>query len=165
MIKVNVIHDKSGWWDVPFFPFLKFYWSIVDLRCYHFCCTTKWFRYTCTHILFQILFPFRLSQNTEQSSLCSTAGSCWPIIPFHAQWACAQPKPWVHPSSPFPCPLWSPKVSFQSLRACLCSADRFICTLDLMWREWHFISVVSSNPRNPSLIMKKSEKCQLRGIP
>ena len=30
-----------------------------------------------TSILFQILFPFRLLQNIEQSSLCSTAGLCW----------------------------------------------------------------------------------------
>ena len=27
-------------------------------------------------ILFQILFPFRLLQNTEQSSLCCTVGPC-----------------------------------------------------------------------------------------
>ena len=27
-------------------------------------------------ILFQILFPFRLLQNTEQSSLCYTVGPC-----------------------------------------------------------------------------------------
>ena len=28
-------------------------------------------------ILFQILFPFRLLQNMEQSSLCYTVGPCW----------------------------------------------------------------------------------------
>ena len=28
-------------------------------------------------ILFQILFPFRLLQNVEQSSLCYTVGPCW----------------------------------------------------------------------------------------
>ena len=28
-------------------------------------------------ILFQILFPFRLLQNIEQSSLCYTVGPCW----------------------------------------------------------------------------------------
>ena len=27
-------------------------------------------------VLFQILFPFRLLQNTEQSSLCYTVGPC-----------------------------------------------------------------------------------------
>ena len=32
-------------------------------------------------ILFQILFPFRLLQSIEQSSLCYTAGPCWlPIL-------------------------------------------------------------------------------------
>ena len=28
-------------------------------------------------ILFQILFPFRLLQSIEQSSLCYTVGPCW----------------------------------------------------------------------------------------
>ena len=28
-------------------------------------------------ILFQVLFPFRLLQNIEQSSLCYTVGPCW----------------------------------------------------------------------------------------
>ena len=28
-------------------------------------------------ILFQILFPFRLLKNIEQSSLCYTVGPCW----------------------------------------------------------------------------------------
>ena len=28
-------------------------------------------------ILFQILFPFRLSENIEQSFLCYTVGPCW----------------------------------------------------------------------------------------
>ena len=27
--------------------------------------------------LFQVLFPFRLLQNIEQSSLCYTVGPCW----------------------------------------------------------------------------------------
>ena len=32
-------------------------------------------------ILFQVIFPFRLLQNTEQSSLCYTVGPCWsPIL-------------------------------------------------------------------------------------
>ena len=33
-------------------------------------------------ILFQTLFPYRLLQNTEQSSLCYTAGTCWLSILF-----------------------------------------------------------------------------------
>ena len=28
-------------------------------------------------ILFQVLFPYRLLQNIEQSSLCYTVGRCW----------------------------------------------------------------------------------------
>ena len=36
----------------------------------------------CTHIsiLFKILFPFRLLQSTEQTSLCYTVGPCWLFI-------------------------------------------------------------------------------------
>ena len=35
------------YWYYPFFHFLKFYWSTVDLQgCDNFCCTTK---YTCAH--------------------------------------------------------------------------------------------------------------------
>ena len=33
--------------------------------------------WTTTTILFKILFPFRLLQSTEQSSLCCTIGPCW----------------------------------------------------------------------------------------
>ena len=33
-------------------------------------------------ILFQILFPFRLLHNIEQSSLCYTVGPCWLSILF-----------------------------------------------------------------------------------
>ena len=37
-------------WE-PLNFFFKFYYSIVDLKgCDNFCCTKKWFRYTCTHI-------------------------------------------------------------------------------------------------------------------
>ena len=33
-------------------------------------------------ILFQILFPFRLFHNIEQSSLCYTVGPCWLFMSF-----------------------------------------------------------------------------------
>ena len=33
--------------------------------------------YICASILFLILFPLRLLQSIEQSSLCSTVGPCW----------------------------------------------------------------------------------------
>ena len=44
-------------------------------------------------ILLQILFPFRLLQNIEQSSLCSTAGPCWLSILNIAVCTC-QPDGW-----------------------------------------------------------------------
>ena len=39
-------------------------------------------------ILFQIIFPFRLLHNTEQSSLCYTVGPCWLFILNIAVCAC-----------------------------------------------------------------------------
>ena len=39
-------------------------------------------------ILYQILFPFRLSQSIEQSSLCYTVGPCWLSILNTAVYTC-----------------------------------------------------------------------------
>ena len=38
--------------------------------------------HTHVSILFQVLFPFRLLQNIEQSSLCYAVGPCWLSILF-----------------------------------------------------------------------------------
>ena len=52
-----------------------FYWSIVNLQCcISFKCIAKWF--SCTYILFQILFHYRLLQDIEYSYLCCTVSSC-----------------------------------------------------------------------------------------
>ena len=69
-------------WALIYLFILKFifYWTIVDLQCcVSFRCMAKWFicMYTYTFIRFQILFPCKLSQNIEQSSLCYTVGPCW----------------------------------------------------------------------------------------
>ena len=51
-------------------------WSTVDLQCcVSFKCTAKWFSYT--YILFQIIFHYRLLQDTEYSSLYYTVGPCY----------------------------------------------------------------------------------------
>ena len=44
-------------------------------------------------VLFQILFPIRLSQSTEQSSLCYTVGPCWLSILNIAVCACQSQTP------------------------------------------------------------------------
>ena len=67
-----------------------FNWSIVDLQCYvTFRCTAQWFSFTyiyiyiykiyiyIIYIYIQILFPYKLLQNIEHSSLCYTVGPCW----------------------------------------------------------------------------------------
>ena len=38
------------------------------------------------YILFQILFPYRLLQNIEYSSLCYTVGPCWLSILYIVVW-------------------------------------------------------------------------------
>ena len=53
-----------------FFNNLFYYWNIVYLQCcVSLWCTAKWFSYN-MHILFQIIFHYRLLENTEYSSWC-----------------------------------------------------------------------------------------------
>ena len=52
-------------------------------------------------ILFQILFPFRLLQSTEQSSLCYTVGPCWLSILNIAMCTCQSQTPNLSLPSPF----------------------------------------------------------------
>ena len=59
-----------------------YYLFIIDLQCYvSFRHTAKWFSYTYTYIwvFFQIIFPYRLLENIQYSSLCYTPGPCWVI--------------------------------------------------------------------------------------
>ena len=44
-------------------------------------------------IIFQILFPFSLLQNNEQSSLCCTVGPCWLSIVYIAVCVCQSQTP------------------------------------------------------------------------
>ena len=70
-----------GPYTIFYFIFIFKNWSIVDLPCcVSFSCRAKWFSYIytyiCIYILFQIIFPCRLLQNIEYSSLCYTVSSC-----------------------------------------------------------------------------------------
>ena len=51
-----------------------------------------------TSILFQILFPHRLSRNIGYHFLCYTVGPCWPVIPYTSVCIC-QYQTSVCPSS------------------------------------------------------------------
>ena len=53
-------------------------------------------------ILFKILFPFRLLQNIEQSSLYYTVGPGWLSILSTAVCTCQSPTPSLSLPSPFP---------------------------------------------------------------
>ena len=77
------------------FSFFKttFCWSIVDLQnCVSFSCTAV-FSYTYWHIsiLFQILFHYRLLQDTECSPLCYPVGPSYLSILTHIVWLLSSP--------------------------------------------------------------------------
>ena len=85
-----------------FFPWkqlqqLHYYWSTVDLQC---CvclgCTAKWFGYsyiyiviythTYIHIIFQILFHYRLLQGIAYNCLCYTQAIVLAVYLFYIEW-------------------------------------------------------------------------------
>ena len=69
-------HPKVSYTQKLFFNYFL-NWSVVNLQCYvSFRCTAKWFSYTYTYILFQILFHYRLLQDIEYRSLCYIVGPC-----------------------------------------------------------------------------------------
>ena len=62
----------------------NFYWSIADLQC---CVVSDVQKsesiiHIYMSILFQVIFPFRLFQNIEQSSLCYTVVPCSLLVAF-----------------------------------------------------------------------------------
>ena len=90
---------RCGWLNWIFFCLFIYilYWSVIDLQCIGFRCTTKWICDTHTHthththiyiykypLLFQILFPNRLLQSIEKSFLCYTLCPCWLSILYIA---------------------------------------------------------------------------------
>ena len=48
------------------------------------------------YLLFQILFPYKLLQDTEYSSLCYAVGACWLPILFYI--LCVNPRLIIYPS-------------------------------------------------------------------
>ena len=51
---------------------------------------------------FQILFPYRLLQNIEYSSLCCIVGLCWLSILYVVVCIYVNPKLLIYPPPPFP---------------------------------------------------------------
>ena len=62
LVEVQLIYNISGMWQ-------------SDWHMHYFSCSKNLI--FILSILFQILFPFRLLQNIEQSSLCYIIGPCW----------------------------------------------------------------------------------------
>ena len=93
--------------------FFKFYFNgnIVDLQCcvsfrcmYSKVIVKYTHKYIFPYILFQILFPYRLLQNIEYSSLCYTVGPGWLYILYIIQY-CIYVNPrlliYLSPLKPF----------------------------------------------------------------
>ena len=100
--KIDRIRGLNPLWQKTFFfcsvlllKLIYFYRSIINLQCcVNFRCTAKWFSYTYIYIyFFQILFPYRLLQNIEYSSVCYTIGPCWLSILFIAVCTCQSQAP------------------------------------------------------------------------
>ena len=77
---------------------------MVDLQCCdNFCCPSDSFIHIHMFNLSQILFPYRLSQNFGDSSLCYIAGPRWPVIPYTMVCMCQSqaPSPLLPPTRSF----------------------------------------------------------------
>ena len=91
-------------------------------------------------ILFQILFPFRLFQNIEQSFLCYTVGRCWLSILNIAVCTCLSQTP-----NPSPRP-FAPRNHKFVLWVCFYFVNKFTCIfffffLDSAYKWYHMIFV------------------------
>ena len=82
-------------------------------------------------ILFQILFPFRLLQSIEQSSLCYTVGPRWLPILYTAMCTCQSQTPSLS-LSPHPSGLVTISSFCQSVSLFLFC--KFIC-ISLKWPD------------------------------
>ena len=131
-----------GWYHLffAFYFILKYRWS---KRCVSFSCTAKWLSYTYTCIYsFQILFPFRLLHNIEESSLCYTGGPCWLSIDI------LNAEGWIHQLktpdlslSPAPSLYSKPWVHSISLSLFLFSKSICIIFLDSAYKQYYMIFV------------------------
>ena len=83
-LKPNRARHIYQLYAISFANLKKIYLCTVDLQCcVSFRCIAMWF--TCTYIyiyFFQILFPYRLLQNIEYSSLGYTVGPSWLSIKY-----------------------------------------------------------------------------------
>ena len=94
------------------------------------------------YLLFQILFPFRLFQDIEQSSLCYTIGTYWLYILNIEVIEVCRGQSNTPNSSPPPSLLLN--LSLFSLWVCFCFVNKFIYIiffLDSAYKWYHMILV------------------------
>ena len=123
-------------------PWLQFsnsyFFHLKKLDLPHFWCTENWFSYMC--ILFQILFHYRLLQDTEYGSLCYAGGPCCFSILYIV--VCYQ----LIPNSQF-IPLFPFANHKFFLYVCVyfCFKNKFICIIFLdSTYKWYYIIFVFS---------------------
>ena len=91
-----------NWRFVLFNLIFILHWSIIELQCcVSFRCIATWFSYTYIPS-FQILFPYKLLQNIELSSLCYTVGPFWLSILHIIMYICSSQPPNLSLSPFFP---------------------------------------------------------------
>ena len=115
------------------FPFLlKFFNFILEYHCMEYIVLVSGVQqndsiiHIHVSILFEILFPFRLLQNIEQSSLCYTVGSCW--LSILKRVVCIYSSQTHNVSLATTFPLWQPFV-FCLWVCCFCFVNKFICII------------------------------------
>ena len=87
------------WLEFKMFSFDRYLWWFSLIYYYE----NRWISlFSLFSILFQILFPFMLLQNIEQSSLCCTIGHCWLSVLNIAVCTCPPQTPSLslHPLPP-----------------------------------------------------------------
>ena len=87
-------------------------------------------------ILFQILFPFRLFQKIERSSLCDTVDPCWLSILNIAVCTCQSQAPILSFPPPFSPPVTI--IVMTSVEVSLCSLIRILLPLCFLNTSLYF---------------------------
>ena len=146
LVKVQLIYNISGMWQ-------------IDWHMHYFSCSKNLI--FILSILFQILFPFRLLQNIEQSSLCYIVGLCW--LSILSIILCTRPSK----TSSLSLTLFPPgnhKLVLLSLCFCLVNNNSFVSFLKDSACQWYHMIFVFLCLTSLSVIISRSIHVVANGI-